>query len=339
MNGMTCWMVVVVALVLAGCGVGDDAPRAEVGARRGAITGGMLETGYPAVFSLAMDGAGECTGTCITPRVATTAAHCIAGADPSSLTALFGDDELAPTTTLQVTATATEPGGGDIALLAFDGDCPATIPVNRTALEAHVGEPVVMVGFGSSAEMADDAGIKRSGTATLFSVDPTAVSGMDAGELATSNNPAGTCYGDSGGPTFMTFGGTQYMVGVTARGSLDPMGNEYPCAMGRSIAVRADSYLPFIDMFVAAHGASVDAGTGGGDAGAAGHDAGAVQDAAVAPGNDAGMAASTGGGGCGCRVAGGAGDRSGAGAAWIAFGLLGLLAARRNRRGAAARRG
>lgn len=27
----------------------------------------------------------------------------------------------------------------------------------------------------------------------------------------------------------MTFGGVEYMVGVTSRGSLDPQGQEYPC--------------------------------------------------------------------------------------------------------------
>lgn len=235
------------ALALAACA----APDAGYGTTRSPITGGTPESGYLAVFSLAYEGQGGCTGTCITPKVGLTATHCVAGDPASAFTALFGTTEQAPTQVIQVDALATAPAGGDIAALAFAEACPAVIPYNRTALEAHVGEPVVMVGFGVTTEDADDAGIKRSGTATLFSVDPAAVPGMEDGELATSNDPDGTCNGDSGGPTFMTFGGVEYMAGTTSRGSLMNQTTEWPCGQGRSIAVRADSYADFIDDFIA----------------------------------------------------------------------------------------
>jgi hypothetical protein len=231
-----------------------------IGSTRSEITNGELETGYLSVFALAYEGQGGCTGTCITPKVGTTATHCIAGDPASSFTALFGDDETQPSSILQVTAVATAPDGGDFALVAFAETCPATTPHNRTALEDHVGEAVVMVGFGVTTEEADDAGVKRSGTATLRSVDPAEVDGLEAGDLATSNVPAGTCNGDSGGPTFMTFGGVEYMVGVTSRGSLDPQGQEYPCGQGYSIAVRADTYASFIRDFIIEHDPGADPG-------------------------------------------------------------------------------
>jgi len=138
------------------------------------------------------------------------------------------------------------------------------IPANRIALEEHVTEPVVMVGFGVTAEEAEDYGVKRSGTATLFSVDPAEVNGLYAGELATSNDPGGTCYGDSGGPTFMTFDGVEAVVGITSRGSLDDQGLDEPCGEGLSIAARVDSYAAFIDQFIADNGGEVDPGDGGG---------------------------------------------------------------------------
>jgi MYXO-CTERM domain-containing protein len=275
----------------------------EPSRRHETITGGEPEPGYLAVFALAWQGQGGCTGTCITPRVGTTAAHCIEPGDVAAdLTALFGDDEFSPSQVIQVTAFAKEPGGADLALVAFAEACPATIPVNRTPLEDHVGEPVVMVGFGVTTEDADDAGVKRSGTATLFSVNPAQVSGMEAGELATSNDPDGTCNGDSGGPTFMTFAGVEYMVGTTSRGSLMPGGTmEYPCGQGRSIAVRADTYADFIDDFIAVHDPGAadqpDAGappTGQPDAGAPP----TGQPDAGDPGVDEGDSS----GGCGCRA-------------------------------------
>lgn len=230
----------------------------EIGTNHLEITGGVPEAGYPAVFALAFDGQGGCSGTCITPHVGLTATHCVDWTDAASMTGLFGDTELDAETVLQVTAVATEPGGADIAVVAFAEACPATIPANRLALEGHVDEPVVMVGFGVTTEEAEDAGIKRSGTATLFSVDPAEVNGLEDGELATSNDPAGTCNGDSGGPTFMTFGGVEVVVGVTSRGSLDDRGQDEPCGRGRSIAVRADSYAAFIDDFVAEHDPGAD---------------------------------------------------------------------------------
>ncbi|MBI2898394.1 MAG: trypsin-like serine protease [Deltaproteobacteria bacterium] len=245
------------AFAVLGCGAEQ-----AIGASRLAITGGAEEHGYDAVFSLAYEGTGGCTGTCIAPRFGLTAAHCVEGESAEVLTALFGDTEEDPHTIVQVTAIASAPGGADVAMLAFAEDCPAVIPANRVALESHIEEPVVMVGFGVTAEEAEDWGIKRSGVATLFSVDPADVDGLEPGELATSNDPAGTCYGDSGGPTFMTFGGVEVVVGVTSRGSLDDRGREEPCGRGRSIAARADSQATFIDDFITEHGGVIDPGDG-----------------------------------------------------------------------------
>jgi len=290
------------AVCAASCGyAGPD--HDSVASTAAAITAGEPESGYPAVFSLAYEAQGGCTGTCITPRVGTTAAHCVEGDPASSFTALFGDEEEHPERILQVVAIAAAPDGADIALVAFAEDCPASIPFNRAPLEAHVGEPVVMVGFGVTTETAGDAGRKRSGAATLFSVTPAEVSGLEDGELATSNDPAGTCNGDSGGPTFMRFAGDERMVGTTSRGSLEAPGREWPCGQGRSIAVRADSYAAFIDEFIALH-----------DPGAArAADAGA------------GVELTGGGAGSGCGVAG---ARSGD-ATWVAFLAALALAVRR----------
>jgi len=207
-------------------------------------------------------------------------------------------------------------------VVAFDEACPATIPANHTALEAHVGEGVVMVGFGVTTEEAEDAGIKRSGTATLFSVDPAEVNGLDAGELATSNDPDGTCNGDSGGPTFMTFGGVEVVVGTTSRGSLDAQGDEYPCGQGRSIAVRVDTYADFIDDFIREH--DPDAVDPGGDPGEdpdPGPDPDPGADPDPDPDGDSGGAGPS--AGCGCRAGS---DRAPAG--WPLFGLAALLACR-----------
>lgn len=250
MRGLPCVAVRWLACVLVLPGCAEPAPVGQAGLP---ITRGDKESGYPAVFSLAYDGVGGCTGTCIAPRIGVTAAHCLWDTEGTTLTAVFGRDELDPDAVVAVSATAIDPGGGDIAMLAFADSCPAVGTANRAALEGHVAEPVVVVGYGVTSETGEDFGIKRSGVATLFSVDPAEVNGLEPGELATGNDPAGTCYGDSGGPTFMTLDGVEVVVGVTSRGSNDDEGNELPCDAGQSIAVRLDSHAPFLDDFMATH--------------------------------------------------------------------------------------
>jgi hypothetical protein len=132
-------MVAILLVLVTACAGG------EVGAGQAAITGGEPESGYPSVFALAYDGVGGCTGTCITPHVGLTAKHCVEGDPASAFTALFGDSEYAPEQVIQVTALEMA-ATADIALVAFEEACPAVTPYNQTALEAHVGEPVVMVG-------------------------------------------------------------------------------------------------------------------------------------------------------------------------------------------------
>jgi hypothetical protein len=51
----------------------------------------------------------------------------------------------------------------------------------------------------------------------------------------------------------MTFGGTEVVIGVTSRGSLMTASEEWPCGMGQSIAVRADSHAAMIEAFIAEH--------------------------------------------------------------------------------------
>lgn len=250
MRGLSC--AVWLALVVPACGGQVPLGRTEM-----EITKGSKESGYPAVFALAYDGVGGCTGTCIAPRIGLTAAHCLWDTDTEILTALFGPEEVSPEAVVPVIAAESDPGGGDIAALAFAEACPAVAIANRAELESHVGEPVVMVGYGVTAETAEDYGIKRSGVATLYSLDPAEVGGLEPGDLATSNDPSGTCYGDSGGPTFMTLDGVEVVVGVTSRGSIDENGEGAPCDEGRSIATRADRYATFLDDFMATHDTGV----------------------------------------------------------------------------------
>src|SRR5689334_3933656 len=88
-----------------------------------AITGGVAETGYLAVFALAYNGQGGCSGTCITPKIGLTAQHCVEGEVAPTLSGLFGATEFQPQQTIQVTAIGRGPQGSDIAAVAFADAC------------------------------------------------------------------------------------------------------------------------------------------------------------------------------------------------------------------------
>ncbi len=67
--------------------------------------------------------------------------------------------------------------------------------------------------------------------------------GAGCGELTTTNDPQGTCYGDSGGPNIMTIDGVEFIAGVTSRGT-------DICGAGLDVAVRVDERIDWIRSYI-----------------------------------------------------------------------------------------
>jgi MYXO-CTERM domain-containing protein len=209
------------------------------------IVGGELYTGDPAVVLVDLGPVGGyCTGSVITPSVVVTAAHCLSDAGNMRARLVNDADDSGPS--IAVT-TGMAPSQGDIALLALGEPVSGIKPIafNTTSLEGREGQPVRLVGFGATAETAEDFGVKREGEATLARV---AAFGREvrSDEMATTNQPQGTCYGDSGGPNFMTINGSEYLVAVTSRGT-------DRCGAGLDVAVRTDAHASFLYEFLRAN--------------------------------------------------------------------------------------
>jgi hypothetical protein len=194
-----------------------------------------------------------CSGTLIAPDVFLTASHCTTyfehQLEPAGYTAAVSFDNpipfgnltnLATTTLVTVTQVASNPlynqaqsDSQDIAVLLVDpqqtaGITPAVLPV-----AGLLDELSAQNGLKSSVFTAVGYGVQNrvvgGGTPSFEDQNPiprmyaySTFNALNGGYIRLSQNPAkgdgGTCYGDSGGPNFLTVGGTPTLVAVTITG-------------------------------------------------------------------------------------------------------------------------
>jgi MYXO-CTERM domain-containing protein len=111
---------------------------------------------------------------------------------------------------------------------------------NTTPLTAGMaGQDVRVAGFGLSVdnENSNEAGVKLTGLTTLDSLESDYM-------LVTAKDGQSGCYGDSGGPNFMTLGGVEVLAGITS------FGTEDSCLAGYGGNTDVQKYNDWIDDFV-----------------------------------------------------------------------------------------
>jgi hypothetical protein len=202
------------------------------------IVSGTPDSGDPATVYLDLGG-GSCTGTLVSPKSVLTAKHCIEGTSAGQVSVFFGSDSRAAGTWIDATRLVGHPTT-DIAMIAMAEPGPTMwIPLSETTLvEGMVGQQVRIVGFGVTGENESDAGLKRQGM--------TALSEIDGDVMFVGSAGSKTCYGDSGGPAFMAFGGVEHVAGVTSFGT-------DICEQGLSGEIRVDPYVDWIRSFIDAN--------------------------------------------------------------------------------------
>jgi trypsin len=210
-----------------------------------------------------------CSGTVVGRTWVVTAAHCVDAAleyvEDFGIEVYFavGTDVFAEgglVASTAVTAMEMHPDYtgrdivADVGLVALEEPLPVD-PValsDQGAWPGWDGASVTVVGWGITADGAEDAGIKRTAELTVFS--------WDDDFLYLSDAESNLCSGDSGGAALMPDGdGTLRLAGVNSFVfALDGGG---PCVGGGSGVARVDTYLPWITEVT---GISADyAGSGG----------------------------------------------------------------------------
>ncbi len=228
---------------------------ADTGTNTQAIIGG--QTASTATFRTVVDletGPGDwfCTGTLIDKDWVLTAAHCMDGATVGSLNIRLDDDNINDTTGGIVVAVAEihanpmfnfQDWDNDIALLKLATsvtDREAT-PISRDPVAFATS--VTEVGYGDADNNGGGAGRLRKLVTPTVDCAMAADPGITNANLLCFNASDGTssCYGDSGGPAFITVAGKLQVAGITSGGT----GNQ--CTEGWDLYTSVHGELAFVD--------------------------------------------------------------------------------------------
>ncbi len=225
----------VLGLALAACG-----PREEIGVQQSAITDGVAYSGHPSVGLLIVPGTeegkvGHCTGTLVGEVTVLTAAHCLIR--EGKITFEIEEERYQVSGVILHpdfdTSLPKLPPPDDIGLVVLS-EAPDVAPSAVSPWAPGSGMDLLLVGYGTTTEDANDSGEKRKATNVVdqikdkrFSISG---SGDDVGNL---------CHGDSGGPAFASFDGAEVVLGVTSAG-------EGKCGESASWDTRVDAYLDWL---------------------------------------------------------------------------------------------
>lgn len=239
------------ALLLSACTTAPDGTRSVA---QDIIGGEAAQpTDYPTVVALEeQPGNWFCTGTLIAKNWVLTAAHCVAEGPTTGLHVRFDDPDVNDATGGKVVAISEvhanpmfdwEAWDNDIALVKLAEDVTDREPTPILRDVVAVGTEVLDVGYGVADNMDGGGGLLRrvqKTTADCAGANDPGVSGANLLCMDASDG-RGSCFGDSGGPTFATVGGMRVVAGVTSGGTGEL------CGAGWDLYTSVNAEIAFVD--------------------------------------------------------------------------------------------
>lgn len=196
------WLAVI---GLTSCVAVDEASTEAQGSTAQAVTYGTADTEHAPTVRVALDHE-TCSATFLSPRVAVTAAHCIAQGAPSGVFTADGA-RVAVRAAIRYPAFDPETFDGDLAVLVVASP---VAPAAAFGMGPTAGDAVTVVGYGRTAGGDLRVGSRHRGSSV--------VAETSALGFVTTPGPSLACEGDSGGAAFVSRDGRDVLVGVVSRG-------------------------------------------------------------------------------------------------------------------------
>lgn len=208
-------------MALSACGTGETTSDTKIINGTLAPDGGAIEQSTVALAS--SNGQVFCTGTLIDRNYVVSAAHCLANYS-GTLYIGFGRSS-SEFKFVRASGFAVNPGYTG----SFNKAVPADISVIRLSAAAPAGyNPVAIykgsVARGATLSLAGFGQTQSGGSGRLYYTS-VGVSSTTSNEITVFENGTGACYGDSGGPAYVSSGGRLQVVGATSRGQTGCQGS------------------------------------------------------------------------------------------------------------------
>ncbi|HET9237921.1 MAG TPA: trypsin-like serine protease [Oligoflexus sp.] len=214
MRSMKFWSLPLAAMALSACGTGDTTSETKIINGTLAPDGGAIEQSTVALAS--SNGQVFCTGTLIDKRFVVSAGHCLANYR-GTLYIGFGRSS-----TEFKYVKAADYAVNPAYTGSFNKSVPSDISVIELSAAAPAGyNPVAIykgsITRGSNLALAGFGQTQSGGSGRLYYTS-VSVSGTTSNEITVYENGTGSCYGDSGGPAYVSSGGRLLVIGATSRG-------------------------------------------------------------------------------------------------------------------------
>ncbi len=208
-------------VALSACGTGEMTRDTKIINGTLAPDGGAIEQSTVALVS--SNGQVFCTGTLIHQRFVVSAAHCLANFG-GTLYIGFGRGS-SEFKYVRATDYAINPSYTG----SFNKAVPADISVIELSAAAPAGyTPVAIykgtVARGSTLALAGFGQTQSGGSGRLYYTN-VSVNSQTSNEITVYENGTGSCYGDSGGPAYVSSGGRLQVIGATSRGQTGCQGS------------------------------------------------------------------------------------------------------------------